>query len=243
MLRVLVVVFALAQPLSATCPNLCSGHGNCDIFSRCHCWARFSGSDCSEIECPRGRAWSDDAQATDSAHALAECSKRGMCDRSTGKCQCQSGFDGNACQRLECTNHCSGHGSCVNMKSLASQTRRSSDSAHFTYSERWDSSSFFGCICDEPYTGFDCSQRTCPMGDDPLTTGQVNEVQVFTCAASGGTLLFHFGGVSTEGIPHSASAAEVKAVLDRHPAIGSVDVTFHPASSGACLLCHHHHRN
>ena len=51
-------------------------------------------------------------------------------------------------------------------------------SAPFVY-RLWDSSSNYGCVCDAGYTGIDCSQRTCPGGDDPLTSGQVNEVQGF----------------------------------------------------------------
>ena len=35
------------------------------------------------------------------AHALAECSNMGLCDRATGKCRCFAGFEGEACQRCE----------------------------------------------------------------------------------------------------------------------------------------------
>ena len=38
-----------------------------------------------------------------------------------------------------------------------------------------------GCMCDFPWTGYDCSQRECPRGDDPLTTGQGDEVQLVEC--------------------------------------------------------------
>jgi len=34
--------------------------------------------------CPFGAAWSDQATAIDTAHNSAECSNRGICDRSTG---------------------------------------------------------------------------------------------------------------------------------------------------------------
>ena len=35
--------------------------------------------------------------------------------------------------------------------------------------------------CDGGWGGYDCSERTCPSGDDPNTYGQVNEVQLFEC--------------------------------------------------------------
>ena len=42
------------------------------------------GADCSLRKCPLGPAWADQATATDTAHALAECSNRGLCDRTAG---------------------------------------------------------------------------------------------------------------------------------------------------------------
>lgn len=44
---------------------------------------------------------------------------RGLCDRVTGECDCFDGFSGAACERSGCPDDCSGHGRCVNMKSLA----------------------------------------------------------------------------------------------------------------------------
>lgn len=48
----------------------------------------------------------------------------------------------------------------------------------------WDSNKLHRCVCEEGYHGFDCGQRKCPRGDDPLTTDQVNEVQLVVCEAS-----------------------------------------------------------
>lgn len=69
--------------------------------------------------CPAGRAWGDVPRGTQTAHRLAECSGRGTCDRGTGLCKCQAGFSGDACQRKDCINDCSGHGQCMSMKQLA----------------------------------------------------------------------------------------------------------------------------
>ncbi len=51
---------------------------------RCTCYDGFMGADCSLRICPFGAAWSDEAIATDVAHQSAECSNRGICDRSKG---------------------------------------------------------------------------------------------------------------------------------------------------------------
>ena len=73
------------------------------------------------MTCPYARAWSDEASATDVAHNLAECSNRGLCDRTTGMCACESGrFEGAACERKTCTNTCNGHGRCQSMSYYAS---------------------------------------------------------------------------------------------------------------------------
>lgn len=60
----------------------------------------------------------------------------------------------------------------------------------------WDSAKLHTCVCDTGYYGFDCSLRNCPRGDDPLTTDQVNEVQLVVCQVSKialtGSVLFSF---------------------------------------------------
>merc|ERR1711871_1749799 len=38
----------------------------------------------------------------------------------------------------------------------------------------WDSQKNRACKCDPQYTGFDCSERKCPRGDDPLTVDSVD---------------------------------------------------------------------
>ena len=48
--------------------------------------------------------------------------------------------------------------------------------------DAWDAEKIYGCLCDEGYTGHNCDLRTCPTGDDLLTTLQVNEVQYVKCS-------------------------------------------------------------
>jgi hypothetical protein len=47
----------------------------------------------------------------------------------------------------------------------------------------WDAESAQVCVCDAGYGGADCAERSCPLGDDPLTNGGAkDDVQGFTVA-------------------------------------------------------------
>ena len=69
---------------------------------------------------------------------------------------------------------------------------RNSLSARYDYTTIWDADKIQGCYCDYPNFGYDCSLRQCPTGDDPLTTGQKNAVQLVECIASGGSFVLHY---------------------------------------------------
>ena len=130
----------------------------------CECWPGFVGLNCAGRECPYGRALSDVPTGDDVAHGYLECSGRGECNREDGTCVCYSGTEGQACSKLSCPNRCSGHGKCESIKNLA----RYHSSISYTYNG-WDSGSAVGCRCDAGYESADCSLRSCPLGDDPLT--------------------------------------------------------------------------
>lgn len=121
----------LLQSIVGDCSmqNFCNGHGTClNSTSTCACYDGWGSSadisfykspDCSQRVCSSGRAWADIPTGPTTAHAVMECSNRGVCDRTTGICTCFDGFIGSACQRTICPNECSGHGVCLSMKQLA----------------------------------------------------------------------------------------------------------------------------
>lgn len=162
------------------CPNSCSANGLCSRpWGVCQCFDGFTGADCSLRTCPFGAiAWADSATADDLAHHPAECSNRGKCDRVLGECQCGAGFEGSACERFVCPNNCSEKGRCISAKSLASMQdpgiQRKTDGCtssdicqdvdcndrdygkckeNYVYETPWDADHWFGCLCDEGYTG------------------------------------------------------------------------------------------
>jgi hypothetical protein len=99
-------------------------------------------------------------------------------DGSVGVCSCMLGFSGHACERMACPTACNGNGRCMSMHDQ-SVRMRNSQSVQYTYNGVWDANRIEGCICDLKYTGYDCSQRVCPNGDDPLTKGQVQSCSYF----------------------------------------------------------------
>lgn len=147
------------------------------------------------------------------------------------------GFTGAACERLACENDCSGRGVCQSLRTYALKSR-DEFSRHFDYSERWDAEKIQGCKCDYPATGYDCSRTLCPTGDDPLTTGQANEVQIVQCVANTGHFVLYYRGVPSADIPHDASAQAVSLALQKIPALksGGVKVSFSVAGARVCQL-------
>jgi EGF-like domain len=158
------------------------------------------GNDCSERICPFGKAHVDgykgslngDGDLADtvvtqmypkgtkeapvlgtaqSGHEYRECSNKGICDRETGVCSCFDAYEGSACQRASCPNECSGHGVCNTVRELALGDYSNSY-------ELWDADKGLACKCDAGYSGYDCSERSCPVGVDPLYFDSVDAVDV-----------------------------------------------------------------
>ncbi|KAF1329562.1 Transmembrane protein, partial [Globisporangium splendens] len=76
-----------------------------------------------------------------------------------------------------------------------------------------DRDSVLGCKCDSGYEGYNCSQRSCPRGDDPATTGQVDEIQLLKCIATGGTFQLLYRTSFSADIPFDATPSTLRDIL------------------------------
>jgi hypothetical protein len=132
------------------------------------------------------------------------------------------------------------------MKDLA-EKKDEGEGTVYTYTEIWDAEKMYGCLCDDGFTGPDCSIRDCPTGDDPLTGTsadpngkQYNEKQIVVCKATSGSFTLTFKGSTTAAIPYDSSESELKAFLEDLPTISSdykdgVSITYSGSLSKACL--------
>ncbi|KAA0149612.1 hypothetical protein FNF29_05824 [Cafeteria roenbergensis] len=220
-----------SSPITS-CPGTqveCSGHGTCSGHPtyKCTCDNGWMGGDCAQRTCPAGPAWFDSPVADDSAHAEAECSNRGHCNRETSLCACHPGFTGEACERLACPRggpgmeECSAHGRCASMSQLAAEADTNGDPTPFRYGSAspglttaWDGRAAYGCLCDDGFEGYACSKRSCPTGDDPHSPG-MHETQELVCTApAAGTVALTFRGRTTAALPTTATPAELQAALE-----------------------------
>ena len=85
------------------------------------------------------------------------------------------------CPGYDTNLRCSGHGRCMTMSEYASNLDDIVLMHSTTYTNNWDSYNSWGCVCDPSYTGYDCSIRQCPFGDDPGTDNSAREVQLIDC--------------------------------------------------------------
>lgn len=171
----LITMVTMLTTIQAYCPNGCNGQGTCGPKDKCTCYVRadvqtdpaYIGADCSQRTCPKGKAWADEATAANVAHAPAECSNAGLCDRDAGICACFQGFEGKACERSSCPNQCSGKGVCT-LQSQLIYDMGSVNNAGRVYTTAWDARKIQGCVCDLGFRGADCSEMECPSGLDVM---------------------------------------------------------------------------
>jgi hypothetical protein len=155
-------------------------------------------------------------------------------------------FEGAACEKLSCPGAlipCNGNGQCLTMAMLAQTATINGDIASYTYGQlpnnpsTWDANMVQGCLCDDGYTGYDCSLFLCPFGDDPSTLGQVNEVQILSCTDQDlqGSVIISFRQQSSISISATATSSQVAQALSNVPSIGAVNVV--PVDGVTDSLC------
>jgi hypothetical protein len=214
----LTLLVALIIQASAHCPAMCSGRGRCETGSTCSCFSGWTGPSCSDRLCPKESSWVSYGQGgTDDVHSVvAECAGVGTCVRKSGLCICPAPFSGEACQRLGCVatgsnSVCSDHGRCVTLAGAA-ELGLSTGSPALPYEAStftaWEAERIQGCVCDQGWTGADCSQALCPSGSDPLSTGEAR-IEAIRCECRGGgcsrKLLLRVGSANAV-LPANAAA-------------------------------------
>ncbi|KAL3672939.1 hypothetical protein V7S43_002241 [Phytophthora oleae] len=228
-LELLVLLLLGTEAVDAACvrgvynDKICSGHGKCNTRNLCECDTRHFGFDCSQKRCPLGPAWVASARATDDAHYPVECSNKGVCDYEEGKCTCDEGFVGAACQRMKCNDACNSAGQCLSLKELAATYAVGSETL---YDTAWDADMIYGCKCRKGYHGYDCSLSTrfllCK-----------NEVQIVQCTGTGGSFFLYYNGQSVQ-IPFDAKVGDLEKILTTLPTLPVVKVTFGGTSTIVC---------
>jgi hypothetical protein len=204
----------------------CNGHGNCNLETmRCECYAEWSGGDCSEKSCPVGYAWFGYPSADNTAHdELVECSHMGKCGYRTGTCECRAGFYGEACQYMSCDEGqqsgspaCSGHGRCLSMAEHAYEADNNGDATDIqsgsdvnAFATTWDYNRIHGCKCDPGFSGYDCSLKDCPTGDDSGTYDDHQELQILRCKADAGNFTLSFRQQITRLLPYNVNAVDIE---------------------------------
>ena len=105
---------------------------------------------------------------------------------------------------------CSGNGRCLSLRQVATIPDYKTTFNSTVYSD-WDADRIHGCVCDDGWQGIACEDKSCPWGDDPMTSG-VDEVQLIDCQCTtcmGGVTLV-LRGKETDMIPYNAGPALIK---------------------------------
>jgi hypothetical protein len=164
-------------------------------------------------------AWADAPDKDGAFHKYAECAGKGICDRSSGECQCFEGFGGKGCQRMNCPGNCNGHGTCEYIEELGvgsapgnywglSKAGQELSTEYKTFenlaAHLWDHHKSMACVCDPGYIDVDCSRRMCPKSNDimderlgiyAMSRNQVQNITLYGAGLTGngtGSVLSEF---------------------------------------------------
>mmetsp|Transcript_137033 Transcript_137033/g.382079 ORF Transcript_137033/g.382079 Transcript_137033/m.382079 type:complete len:677 (-) Transcript_137033:372-2402(-) len=116
--------------MSDYCLNGCSGHGDC-VHGVCMCHAGYHGPNCSTQGCCSAHGTCKSGSCVcDEGWTGRDCGMQLLCPAPTcsghgtcvhgGRCKCETGYGGPACDlpiitlEASCPEGCSGHGSCIN---------------------------------------------------------------------------------------------------------------------------------
>ncbi|CAF4186911.1 unnamed protein product [Rotaria sp. Silwood2] len=167
-----------------TCLNNCNNHGICQ-HGICICYPSYTGSDCSVAQCTdlcsehgvieHGQCrcqegWHGaECQLMSNQCEISNCNNQGTCI--SGQCVCQSGYQGKFCEQISCQNvNCSNHGICIEGQCRCFHGYTNNDCSILIHSQCDNRCSEHGqyvdypksmCICDNNWTGEDCSQPKC----------------------------------------------------------------------------------
>lgn len=107
--------------------------------------------------CEYGPSWNNDGETS-------VCSDRGICNPSTGSCECFSGYYDDNCGVNDCKNSCNGHGICVTDEEYYTnhvKKVKNDGSGVYTIDASGITSKYMErrkqCICESGYSGSDCS--------------------------------------------------------------------------------------
>jgi hypothetical protein len=118
------------------------------------------------------------------------------------------------------------------MAELALWADDNGDATDYTYGSdpnnalTWDYDRVHGCLCDAGFSGYDCSEKLCPTGDDPGTYDDHSELQLLQCIADEGNFTLSFRQQETVVLSYNITASELQAALSALPTIRDVLVYF-----------------
>lgn len=195
-------------------PIPCSGHGTCGSNGQCSCDGDWAGKACQYAPCPGSIVNSDDSdfgKIIDPTAPTETLSDLGLCGNDR-PCVTLANY----ARTLAITEA----GKTPAEELLANQAKEYS--ARFEYTG-WDANVLRGCVCGyanaspqvypnaysfQPYTGYDCSARACPMGPDPQDAQTRRdyeslsgmEIQEIRCTLGEGRFRLHWRGLTTRWI-------------------------------------------